>query len=69
MEREEVEIVEYKAVKPCSYYPKGDEGPVCDAGSEVVSKECTDEDEKECQWAKELKELQKKREEETSAEC
>jgi len=57
-----VEIVGYKAVKPCRYYPKGDEGPICDAGSEVVGEECTEKDEKECKWAKELNEKYEKRE-------
>jgi hypothetical protein len=40
----------------CEFYP--DKDGVCDAGSEVSSANpCTKIDERNCQWAKRLKEL------------
>jgi hypothetical protein len=43
-------------MKRCKHYPddNDDSGPICGAGSDVSGHECTEEDEKNCQWAKEL---------------
>jgi hypothetical protein len=49
--------------KLCGFYPfpYDDSGPICGAGSDVLgSKQCTKEDERNCEWAKKSKELEKK---------
>jgi hypothetical protein len=40
-------------MSPCSFYPKDE--PICGAGSEVSGYVCTEEDELQCPWARQMK--------------